>query len=71
MSARAKKLQAMLEGLGHKNVRVWWEPISNGTEMGGPAGGWMFDSDSDGFGLGYTFEAAKENIRQYMKAVKP
>jgi hypothetical protein len=72
VSDKAKNLQAMLEKLGHKNVRVWWEPISN--VVSAPTG-WTYYSDNEnlaegeGLGIGYNFAEAAEYIRLYMKAV--
>jgi hypothetical protein len=74
VSDKAKKLQTMLEGLGHKNVRVWWEPINN--VVSAPKG-WMYYSDNErlaegeGLGIGYNFAEATEYIRLYMKAATP
>jgi hypothetical protein len=67
VSPKLKKLKATLEGLGHTNVRVWWEPIGPAFEMCGNSGGYFFESDQDGpdpIGLSFT-EATAMLGREY------
>lgn len=57
------KLKKKLEGMGHTNVEVWWEPVSGGCEMCGCDGGVFFHSDQNELEpLGYSYEEANEYI---------
>lgn len=62
-SRNALKLKKKLEGLGHTNVEVWYEPVRGGCEMCGYDGGVFFHSDqSELEPVGYSYEEASEYI---------
>lgn len=62
------KIKKRLEELGHTEVEVWWEPVRNGPEMGGPEGGFFFSSNEDSIEpLGYSFIEAMEMVEYYQE----
>jgi len=62
MSGRTNKLKIKLELLGHTNVKVQWESLGSATEMCGCSGGYVFESDQDSYGLGYSFLEAMRTV---------
>lgn len=47
MTPKAQKIKKALEEAGQVEVKVWWEPVTAGCEMGGPEGGWFFTSQDN------------------------
>lgn len=67
-SAKARKLLQALEAMGHRSVRVWWQPLGMAMEMCGPSGGWFCQSDMTHFQpepLGYSFGAAMHAVQHH------
>lgn len=68
LSPKARKIAHALETMGHRNVRVWWEPIGVAMEMCGPSGGWWCESDMTHYRpepLGLSFCAAMHAVQHH------
>ena len=68
LSPKARRLAQELEAMGHRNVRVWWEPIGVAMEMCGPSGGWWCESDMTHYRpepLGLSFCAAMHAVQHH------
>lgn len=57
---KARRIRATLEASGHTVIRVWWEPIGIAMEMCGPSGGWMAETATGLWPLGYCEVEARE-----------
>lgn len=68
LSPKERKIAHALETMGHRNVRVWWEPIGVAMEMCGPSGGWWCESDMTHYRpepLGLSFCAAMHAVQHH------